>query len=103
MMKKYTVINKNHDYIFEVHKTGCNDIEKRKNQFNEKWNFIGKKNTYIGDWEFEMRDYNSDIAADQGVNISKMSDKEVNDKFGYPEEEGAVRFYNCCKNVDKGR
>lgn len=99
VIKKYTVINKNHHFTFEVHKSECNDISKRKNKFNDKWNFIGNKDNYISDWESEMRDYNSDIAADQGVDISKMSDREVNNKFGYPEKEGSVKFYNCCKTV----
>ena len=54
--------------------------------------FEGKTGNHISDWEAEVRDANSEYADDYGESVGGMTDKEVNDKYGWEH-----KAHNCCK------
>ena len=89
---KYTVINTGSEFMYEVHKYGCGDIKKAKYGVCTKWVFEGETGNHASDWEAEVRDANSEYASDNGESIEGMTDKEVNDKYGWEH-----KAHNCCK------
>ena len=89
---RYTVINTGSDFMYEVHKYGCGDIKKAKYGVCTKWVFEGETGNHASDWEAEVRDANSEYASDNGESIEGMTDKEVNDKYGWEH-----KAHNCCR------
>ena len=94
---KYTVINTGtapcpSDYMYEIHKYGCRDTKKAKYGLCHKWVFEGSTGNCDTDYYAEFRDANSEYASDNGESIEGMTDKEVNDKYGWEH-----KAHNCCK------
>jgi hypothetical protein len=94
---KYTVINTGtapspSDYMYEIHKYGCRDIKKAKYGLCHKWAFEGTTGNCDTDYYAEFKDANSEYASDNGESIEGMTDKEVNDKYGWEH-----KAHNCCK------